>query len=140
MASSTSAYVRERANRSPSDSSVPRTSTLVRTAWTPTSRAGTTMSEKPRSSLRWRVTGRSFVSGSSGASPNRVRLRERAENLSQDIQCPVDRPWIVRQRHEIVRRALEQQSPRGTTPRHLARNTLAGVVQEAHLRDTAHAG
>src|SRR2546430_4362858 len=60
MASSTSAYVRERANRSPSDSSVPRTSPLVRIACTPTSRAGTTMREKPKSSLRWRVTVRSF--------------------------------------------------------------------------------
>src|SRR5206468_9247274 len=56
MASSTSAYVRERANRSPSDSSVPRTSALVRIACTPTSRAGMTMREKPKSSLRWRVT------------------------------------------------------------------------------------
>src|SRR6266550_1497674 len=105
MASSTSAYVRERANRSPSDSSVPRTSPLVRIACTPTSRAGITMREKPKSSLRWRVTpacSRQFRP----AAPT-VGLFPRAPRREQAVDLfAVDR---VPHAHDLGRRKLNAQ-------------------------------
>src|SRR6186997_1457017 len=45
---------------SPRASSARRSSRLLRMASTPTSRAGSTMSEKPSRSLRWKVTAQTY--------------------------------------------------------------------------------
>src|SRR2546423_6620023 len=143
IASSTSAYVRERARRWPSTSSVPRSRAFVRIAWTPTNRVGTTMRAKPNSSLRCSVTARSYSTSRSCAKRRSLSSRSSfrgSQHLTQDVQRPIHRLLLVRHRHEIVRRPLEQESPCRTAPRHLPRDVLAREMQKAHLRDPAHAG
>src|SRR5512138_1657135 len=66
MAVSSSAYVRVRAMLWPRAVSARRSSRLLRIASAPTSRAGSTMSENPNSSLRWKVTNQRYAPTAKG--------------------------------------------------------------------------
>ena len=50
----------------------------------------------------------------------------------------VHRALVVRQGHEVVGRALEQETALRGLQRHGAREILARVMQETHLGDTRH--
>src|SRR5882672_10254874 len=60
-------------------------------------------------------------------------------HLFQHPKGVVYRRIIVGEGHEIVGRALKQQSTLRTSPGHGPRNVLAGVMEEAHFRHTPDA-
>src|SRR2546430_17300935 len=62
-----------------------------------------------------------------------------SQHLVQDAERLVHRLLVVRHGHEVVRRALEEESPRRAGPRHLTREILAREMQKAHLRNPTHA-
>src|SRR5438046_1026217 len=68
-----------------------------------------------------------------------VSSRDRREHFVQKTQCAIHRFLVVRHGHEVVRRALEEEPPCGTAPRHVTRNVLARKMEKTHLRDPGHA-